>query len=165
MRAKEMLSYRKLLAVLIAILALVLTPTPFFARDSSIAVVVNLRNTTKSISMTELRNIFLGTQQFWKDGTQVVPVVHAPSSRERDVLLRRVVHMSEAQFQQYWNKKHSGRPMVVVSNGMQMEIVSKEAGGIALVAPRDVRSGVNVLRVDGHLPGSAAYPLKTSVAR
>jgi hypothetical protein len=117
--------------------------------------------------MTELRNIFLGTQQLWKDGTQIVPVVHAPSSRERerDVLLRRVVHMSEAQFQQYWNKKHSGRPMVVVSNGMQMEIVSKEAGGIALVAPRDVRSGVNVLRVDGHLPGSAAYPLKTSVAR
>ena len=150
---------------IVAILALVLMPSPLFARDSSIAVVVNPRNPTKSISLAELRNIFLGTQQFWKDGTQIVPVVHAPSARERDVLLRRVVHMSEAQFQQYWKKKHSGRPMVVVSNGMQMEIVSKEAGGIALVAPSDVRSGVIVLRVDGHLPGSAAYPLKTSVAR
>ena len=151
---------------IIAILALVLTPSPLLARDSSIAVVVNPRNTTKSISLAELRNIFLGTQQFWKDGTQIVPIVRAPSARERDVLLRRVVHMSETQFQDYWRKKrHARAPIAVVSNGMQVETVSKEAGGIALVAPSDVRSGVIVLRVDVHLPGSAAYPLKTSVAR
>src|ERR1700727_161518 len=152
--------------LIIAILALVLTPSSLSARETSIAVVVNPGNSIESISLAELRNIFLGTQQFWKDGTQIVPIVRAPSARERDVLLRRVVHMSETQFQDYWRKKrHARAPIAVVSNGMQVETVSKEAGGIALVAPSDVRSGVIVLRVDGHLPGSAAYPLKTSVAR
>ncbi len=160
-----MLSLRKLLAVSV-LLMITLVPALLSARDSSIAVIVNPENSVESISLTELRNIFLGTQQFWKDGTQVVPIVRAPSARERDVLLRRVVHMSETQFQDYWRKKnHARAPIAVVSNGMQLETVSKEAGGIALVATSDIHSGIKVLRVGGQRPGSAAYPLKTSAAR
>ena len=152
--------------LLIAILALALTPASLCARETSIAVVVNPGNSIESISLSELRNIFLGTQQFWKDGTQIVPIVRAPSARERDVLLRRVVHMSEAQFQDYWRKKrHARAPVAVVSNGMQVETVSKEAGGIALVATGDTHSGVKVLKVGGLRPGSAVYPLRTSAAR
>ena len=152
--------------VIIAILALILTPSPLLARETSIAVVVNPGNSIESISLAELRNIFLGTQQFWKDGTQIVPIVRAPSARERDVLLRRVVHMSETQFQDYWRKKrHARAPIAVVSNGMQVETVSKEAGGIALVATGDTHSGVKVLKIGGLRPGAAAYPLRTSAAR
>ncbi|SRR5579884_657394 len=151
----------------IALLAfLALVPARLFARDTSIAVVVNPNNPAESVTLAYLRNIFLGTQQFWKDGSPVVPVLRAPSARERDVLLRRVVHMSEAQFQDYWNKKRGVRkPIVVVSNGMQLELVAKEAGGIALVATSDLHSGVKVLKVAGHMPGSAAYPLKSASAR
>jgi ABC-type phosphate transport system substrate-binding protein len=105
--------------VIIAILGLILTPASLCARETSIAVVVNPGNSIESISVAELRDIFLGTQQFWKDGTQIVPIVRAPSARERDVLLRRVVHMSESQFQDYWHKKrHARAPIAVVSNGM-----------------------------------------------
>jgi hypothetical protein len=163
---KEMLSHQRVLAVLAVILAVALTPSSLFARETSIAVVVNPGNSIESISLAELRNIFLGTQQFWKDGTQMVPIVRAPSARERDVLLRRIVHMSEAQFQDYWRKKrHARAPIAVVSNGMQVETVGKEAGGIALVATGDTHSGVKVLKVGGLRPGSAAYPLRTSAAR
>jgi ABC-type phosphate transport system substrate-binding protein len=95
----------KAFAIAAGILALALFSTHLSARDTSIAVIVNPRNPTQSISLAELRNIFLGTQQFWKDGTQVVPIVRAPSARERDVLLRRVLHMSDLQFQQYWRKR------------------------------------------------------------
>lgn len=120
--------------------------------------------------MTELRNIFLGTQQFWKDGTQVVPIVRAPSAKERDVLLRRILHMSDAQYQQYWRKRRLARqpghePLAVVSNGMQMQTVSLESGGIALIGTSDLHDGVKILRVAGRLPGAAAYPLKTSAIR
>jgi len=160
-----MLSCRKLVMMIGAILVLALMPAPLSARETSIAVVVNPGNSIRSISLAELRNIFLGTQQFWKDGTQIVPIVRAPSARERDVLLRRIVHMSELQFQQYWRKKHGRAPIVVVSNGMQVATVSKEAGGIALVSSGDLHPDVKVLRVGRYLPGSAAYPLKSSAAR
>ena len=159
--------HTKAFAIVAGILFLALCPTHLLARDTSIAVIVNPRNSTQSISLTELRNIFLGTQQFWKDGTQVVPMVRAPSARERDVLLRRVVHMSDLQFQQYWRKrrvshKAGHEPLAVVSNGMQMQTVALESGAIALVGTSDLNSSVKVLKVGGHLPGSAAYPLKSS---
>ncbi len=159
-----------MLAMMAALLAISLFPGHLSARDTSIAVIVNPRNSTQSISLAELRNIFLGTQQFWKDGTQVVPIVRAPSAKERDVLLRHVVHMSDLQFQQYWRKRRAYRkdghePLSVVSNGMQMQTVSLESGGIALVATSDLHDGVKVLKVDGRRPGTAAYPLKTPAAR
>jgi ABC-type phosphate transport system substrate-binding protein len=158
---------RKLLAMVAGILAIALFPAHLSARDTSIAVIVNPRNSIESISLVELRNIFLGTQQFWKDGTQIVPIVRAPSARERDALLRRVLHMSDLQFQQYWRKRRVARkaghePLAVVSNGMQMQTVSLESGGIAMVGTSDLNSSVKVLKVGGHRPGSAAYPLKTS---
>ena len=148
------------------ILAVAFLPAHLFGRNSSIAVIVNPPNPTQSISLTELRNIFLGTQQFWKDGTQIVPIVRTPSARERDVLLRRVLHMNDLQFQQYWRRRrqsNKGRePIAVVSNGMQMQTVSLQSGGIALVGTSDLNSSVKVLKVGGHRPGSAAYPLKSS---
>jgi ABC-type phosphate transport system substrate-binding protein len=153
-----------------AILAVMSSPFPLAARDTSIAVIVNPRNAVESVSLAELRNIYLGTQTFWKDGTQVVAMVRAPSARERDVLLRRVLNMSETQYQQYWRKKrqahHGGRePLAVVSNGMQVETVLRDPGAVALVPVSDIHPGVKVIKVGGHLPGSAAYPLKTSSVR
>jgi hypothetical protein len=160
----------KALALLAGILAVAVVPARLAARDTSIAVIVNPQNSVESISLAQLRSIFLGTQAFWKDGTQVVPVVRAPSAKERDVLLRRVLHMTDAQFQQYWRQrrlahKPGHEPLAVVSNGMQLQTVSLEPGGVALIATSDIHSGVKVLKVGGYRPGSAAYPLKSSAAR
>lgn len=165
-----MLSRSKTLVVIAGILAVALAPARLSARDTSIAVIVNPQNSIESISLATLRNIFLGTQVFWKDGTQVFPIVRAPSARERDVLLRRVLHMTDAQFQQYWRKRRLARkpgrePVAVVSNGMQAEMVLRDSGAIALIPVSDIHPGVKVLKVSGHLPGSAAYPLKTSAVR
>lgn len=162
-----MLMHRRASVIAAVIMAAALSPLRLIARDSSIAVIVNPRNSIESISLLELRKIFLGTQQFWKDGTQIVPVVRAPSARERDVLLRRILHMTDMQYQQYWRKKrqaHRGvrEPHVVVSNGMQMQAVGMESGGIALVGTSDLNSSVKVLKVGGLRPGSAGYPLKSS---
>ncbi|HZD95823.1 MAG TPA: hypothetical protein VE133_16300, partial [Candidatus Sulfotelmatobacter sp.] len=87
--------FRNLCAKRIAcLLALALFPAHLFARDISIAVIVNSQNSVESVSLVQLRSIFLGTQRFWKDGTQVLAIVRAPSARERDVLLRRILQMT-----------------------------------------------------------------------
>ena len=154
-------------ALCAGILAVALIPMQLSARDASIAAVVNAGNSIESISLVQLRNIFLGTQVFWKNGTQVVPIVRAPSARERDMLLRRILHMTDMQYWRKMRQSHKGgrEPIAGVSNGMQMETVLKESGAIALVPVSDIHGGVKVLKVAGRLPSSAAYPLKTAAVR
>ncbi len=170
MRTQPTLTPQRSLILAIGILAVFLFSSQLFACDTSIAVIVNPGVAVESVSLTELRNIFLGTQAFWKDGTQAVAFVRAPSARERSILLSRILHMSESQYQQYWRKqRQSGKrirePIAVVSNGMQVEGVLRHGGAVALVPMSDIQQGVKVLKVGGHMPGSAAYPLKTSAIR
>jgi len=130
-----------------------------------IAVIVNPVNPAESITLTDLRKIFAGDKQSWSSSLPVFAMVRAPEARERDVLLGQVLRMTESEYKQHWVKKvYSGEaqrePLTVFSNGMQLEAVRVEKGGIALIASSDVRQGVKVLKVEGQLPGASGYPLK-----
>jgi hypothetical protein len=43
---------------------------------------------------------------------------------------------------------------------MQYDLVAAMPGAIAFIDARNVRPGLKVLRVDGHLPGDRDYPLR-----
>ncbi|HKS75556.1 MAG TPA: hypothetical protein VJQ82_20265, partial [Terriglobales bacterium] len=103
--------------------------------------------------------------QYWNSKLPVVLLIRAPVARERDVVLRVIYQMSEAQFKQYWIAKvfraeASSPPKIVYSNDMQLELVAAVPGAIAFVDARNVRPGLKVLRIDGHLPGEPGYPLR-----
>ena len=133
--------------------------------STDVAVIVNPSNPVDSISFLELRKIFAGERQSWGGGVPVFVLVRAPQARERDVLLNQILRMNESEYKQHWIRKiYSGEaqrePLALQSNGMQLEGVRAEKGGIALIKMADVRQGVKVLKLDGHLPGSDGYPLK-----
>jgi len=135
------------------------------SKDVDVAVIVNPQNSIDSISSADLRKIFAGEKLSWNSNTPVFVLVRAPQAHERDVLLGRVLKMTESEYKQYWVKKvYSGEvprePLALLSNGMQLEAVRAEKGGIALISNADVRQGVKVLKVDGRLPGTAGYSLK-----
>jgi len=135
------------------------------AKEADVAVIVNPLNPVESISLAELRNIFTGEKQNWNGSLPVFAVVRAPQSHEREVLLDRVLKMTDSEYKQYWVKKvYSGEahrePLTLMSNGMQLEAVRADRGCIALISMQDVRQGVKVLKVDGHLPGTPGYRLK-----
>jgi ABC-type phosphate transport system substrate-binding protein len=132
---------------------------------TDVAVIVNPLNPVDSISASELRKIFTGERQYWSGSLPVFVLVRAPQARERDVLLNQVLRMNESEYKQYWIRKiYSGEvqrePLALLSNGMQLEAVRAEKGGIALIKLGDVRQGVKVIKVDGHLPGTDGYLLK-----
>jgi ABC-type phosphate transport system substrate-binding protein len=134
-------------------------------KDSDIAVIVNPGNPVDSISTTELRKIFSGQKQSWAGGMSVDLFVRAQGARERDVLLSQVLRMSESEYKAFWVKKvYSGEsqrePLALFSNGMQLEAVRAEKGGIALVSLQDLHQGVKVLKINGRLPGTAGYSLQ-----
>jgi len=133
-------------------------------RGSDIAVVVQSETPISDLSLAEVRKVFLGERQYWNAKLPVVLLIRAPVARERDVVLRIIYQMSEAQFKQYWVAKifraeAASPPKIVYSNDMQYELVSAIPGAIAFVDARNVRPGVKVVRVDGHLPGDPDYAL------
>jgi hypothetical protein len=135
------------------------------SQGADVAVVVNADTPVTDLSLAEVRKVFLGERQYWNAKLPVVLLIRAPVARERDVVLRVIYQMSEAQFKQYWVAKIfraeiTSPPKIVYSNDMQYELVSAMPGAIAFMDARNVHPGVTVVRVDGMLPGNKNYPLR-----
>ncbi|HEV1996276.1 MAG TPA: hypothetical protein VGR03_18220 [Candidatus Acidoferrum sp.] len=134
-------------------------------RGTDIAVVVHPDTPVSDLSLSEVRKVLLGERQYWNSKLPVVLLIRAPVARERDVVLRVIYQMSEAQFKQYWVAKIfraevASPPKIVYSNDLQHDLITAMPGAIAFVDAKNVRPGLKVLRVDGHLPGDKDYPLR-----
>lgn len=133
--------------------------------DIDIAVVVHPDTPVNSLSLADVRKVFLGERQYWNANVPVVLLIRAPVARERNVVLRTIYQMSESQFKQFWIAKifraeAATAPKMVYSNDMANDLVSAIPGAIAFVDAHDVRPGTKVIRVDGRLPGEPGYALR-----
>lgn len=132
------------------------------AQTGDIAVVVNEKNPVKSLTSQEVRKIFSGDRRSWPGGQPIKLFVRTPGARERTVLLK-MLGMSESEYKNYWAAKVfrgeiQSEPLALFSNGMQKEAIGAYPGAVALVSAQDVKPGMKVVKVDGHLPGEAGYP-------
>lgn len=133
--------------------------------DVDVALVAHPDTPVSNLTLAEVRKVFLGERQYWSANVPVVLLIRAPVARERNVVLKTIYQMSESQFKQYWIAKifraeSASAPKVVYSNDMANELVTAIPGAIAFIDTREVRPGAKVIRVDGHLPGEAGYPLR-----
>jgi ABC-type phosphate transport system substrate-binding protein len=136
---------------------------PASAQNTDVAVVVNPDNPVAGLTLVDLRKIFAGEKRSWPGGLPIKLVVRAPGCHERLALLR-LLNMSESEYKQYWTAQvlrgeASSEPVAVFSNGFQKEAIRALPGGIALVDAQDAKSVAKVVKLDGHLPGEAGYPL------
>jgi phosphate transport system substrate-binding protein len=133
------------------------------AQTGSVAVVVNEKNPINNLSSAELRRVFAGERHSWNGGQPVKLFVRAPGAYERVVLLK-LLGMSETEYKRYWTAQvfrgdAQTEPVGLFSNGMQREAVVLYPGAVALVNLQDVKPGMKVLKIDGHMPSEAGYPL------
>src|SRR5881392_4489790 len=134
-------------------------------RDVDVAVVVHPDTPVSDLSLADVRKVFLGDRQYWTSNLPVVLLIRAPVARERNVVLKIIYQMSEAQFKQYWIAKifraeAATAPKVVYSNDMANQLVTAIPGAIAFIDSKEVKPGAKVVRVDGRLPGEPGYPLR-----
>jgi ABC-type phosphate transport system substrate-binding protein len=130
-----------------------------------IAVVVNPNVPVNDLTFAEVRKLLLGDRQFWSSSLRVTLLIRAPAAREREVVLKTVYQMTEAQFRQYWIAKvfraeAASGPKIVYSNEEASELVAGIPGSIAFVDASRVPKGLKVLRIDGRLPGEKGYRLR-----
>jgi hypothetical protein len=149
------------------LLAALITGVVFAASASAqladVAVVVNPANPVGNISLSDLHKIFAGEKRSWQGGLLMRPIVRAPGCHERLVLLR-LLAMSESEYKQYWaaqvfRGEIGSEPLSVPSIGMQKEAISVFPGAITLVDASEVKPGMKVVKLDGHLPSEPGYPL------
>ena len=131
---------------------------------SDIAVVVHHDVPIDNLTFAELRKIVLGDRQFWSSNLKVTLLIRAPAARERDVILKNVLQMSESQFRQYWIGKvfraeSASAPKTVYSSEMSLSLVNSIPGSVAFVDASQVSKDWKVVRVGGFLPGEKGYPL------
>jgi len=129
-----------------------------------VAVIVSPRNAVQSLTLNELTKIYRGERQYWRTNLPVVILFRAPGTHEREVVLRTIFQMTETQYRQYWISKimraeATSPPTEVFSSGMIKEGIAAIPGAIGCVRASEVRPEMKVLRIDGHLPGEAGYPL------
>ena len=139
------------------------SPPP--APEGDIAIVVRPDVPVDNLTFAELRRLMLGDRRFWTSNLTVTLLVRAPIARERDVVLKMIYRMSEAQFRQYWIAKvfraeAVAGPRIVYSNEAAAELTSAIPGAVAFVEADRVPKGLKILRINGALPGDRDYPLR-----
>ena len=130
-----------------------------------VAIVVSADVPVEDLTFPEVRKLFLGERQFWNSKLRVVLLMRAPVAPERDIVLRAIYQMSEAQFRQYWISKvfraeMTSGPKIVYSTEMASELVAAIPGAVAYVDAGQVPKGMKVLKIDGKLPNDKGYALR-----
>lgn len=158
-----------LLAVLLAVVA-VAAPAGAQKLSDSYAVIVHPSTRVDELSLVQLRQIYLGEQQFWPGSERIALLLHAPGTQERSVALRLLYRMTESEFRRYWiarTFRHDAvtGPKIVSSTVLAKKLVARIPGAIAVVPASEADVTVKVLRVGGRLPGSPGYPLVDPASR
>src|SRR5215510_11013828 len=153
---------------IVLLIALFLSLDSYSVRHVSaaadIAAVVHRDVPIDDLTFSELRKIVLGDRQFWSSNLRVTLLIRAPYARERDVVLKNILQMSEAQFRQYWIGKvfraeSAAAPKTVYSNEMSLTLLNNIPGSVAFVDASQVPKDLKVVRLGGLLPGEKGYPL------
>ncbi|OFW05416.1 MAG: hypothetical protein A3G20_08920 [Acidobacteria bacterium RIFCSPLOWO2_12_FULL_59_11] len=162
----KQLSHRLQYAAVLLIACLVVGRCPAAAQSASdVAIVAHPDVPIDNLSLADLRKIFMGDRQFWSSNLRITLLIRAPVARERNVVLKTIYQMTEAQFRQYWISKvfraeAASGPKIVYSNDMATELIGGIPGSIAFVDAAQVPPNVKVLKANGLLPGEKGYPLR-----
>jgi hypothetical protein len=158
--------YARFARIIIAAAFLLLFALPS-ARPAGgdIAVVVHPGVPVNALTFAEVRKLLSGDRQFWSNDLRVTLILRAPMARERDVVLKTIYQMTEAQFRQYWISKVfraevASGPKIVNSNQEATGLAGALPGSITFVDSTEVPRGLKILRVDGRLPGEPGYLLR-----
>jgi ABC-type phosphate transport system substrate-binding protein len=158
-----------LLALLLAV-ATVIPPPTTQAGGDPIVVIVNDANPVESVSISDLKKLFLSDRSKWDTGKSVAPVIVTAGAPERAAFLKQVCGMSDADFGKYFMQaaftgKSATPPKEVTSAASVKSFVASSPGGIGFIRAMDFHGngsdgGVKALKIDGVEPSDAGYKLR-----
>ncbi len=130
--------------LLLLIAVLLLYPTAIVAESpDDILIIANKGVSAKSVTMDELRAMFLKKRKQWKQGGNVVPIHAKKGSPLRHQFQLRVLKMNPDEEDTYWNDqqvRHGLGPPPEFGYGLKA--VFKLKGSVSYIYRKDFREGV-----------------------
>jgi ABC-type phosphate transport system substrate-binding protein len=139
-------------------------PEPQITTEQNLAIVVSLSNPVESLSMAELRRIFLGERSHWPNGRRITLVMMEPGQPERAVVLRDICQMNETDFNNHFlHGVFTGEvlvsPKTLATPVGVRKFVFNVPGAIGYLRVSDLDSSVKAVRVDERGPEDKGYKL------
>jgi len=133
--------------------------------SDALAIVVHRANPVESLTVPELRRIFMLETQNWPHGRRITVVLREKGQPERDEAIRMICGISEAEYErnlllQTFRGSVTRPPRSIQSASGMLRFIFNTPGAIGYVRAGEVDNSVKVVAIDGRLPGDADYPLQ-----
>jgi hypothetical protein len=123
------------------------------AQNPPFVIVVNRKNPVKTLTLVELRRIFMKQSRMWPDAEPMVPVDWESTTYMRQVFSRMVMNRSVREMAEYWVQQSMTQGLAPPSTQRSaraiLRFVAGVPGAIAYMPPNDVDDTVNVVKVIG----------------
>jgi len=159
---------RRMIPLVAALLA---APLPHYGAEpaQAFAAVVHRSNPTRDMRLRDLTSLFGGTSRQWPNNSPVVLVERDAGSAPFRYLMGRLLNTTPGEYKRsLQNIEYRGEAPVSVkilnSDAAACQFVFNVPSAIAIVETGSLASpacgGIQVLRIDGKLPGEEGYRLK-----
>jgi phosphate transport system substrate-binding protein len=130
-----------------------------------LAIVVHRANPIDTLTLRELRRIFMLDTQTWPHGRKITVVLREKGQPERAEAIRLICGLSEPDFERHilyqtFRGSIDRAPRSIQSASAMLRFIFNTPGAIGYVRADEVDDTVKVLQIDGLLPGDAKYPLR-----
>ncbi len=130
-----------------------------------LAIVVNPKNPTANLSLTQLRTVFLCERHWWPHRRHIVLAGMRRGTPERQTVLRVIYQMDDRSLNHYFLyqsfKGETPMPPTTLQTPADIKkFVSTTLGAVGYLRASDVDGSVKVIRVNGLLPEDDGYPLR-----
>jgi ABC-type phosphate transport system substrate-binding protein len=129
------------------------------AQAKQLAIVADKENGTANVKTADLANLLSGKTKTWADGKSVRVVLRDPSSRDMEMVFKRVLNMTPDQVRALMQAR-PGLIVVADTDDAVLRFVSATRGAIGIVDLYSLTKDVNVVKIDGKLPFDVGYLLK-----
>jgi ABC-type phosphate transport system substrate-binding protein len=118
---------------------------------AEIVFVVNVKNPVTTLSVDQIKNLYLGKAKAFADGSPVEPIDQLKGASARDELYRNYIKKDEAAVQAYWSRlifSGNGEPPRALENGAAVKAwVAKNPNAIGYVDASEVDGSVKRVAV------------------
>jgi len=130
-----------------------------------IAIIVHPSNPVETLTLGELRRIFMLDTQTWPHGRKITVVLRDKGQPERTEAIRMICGVTEHEYErQILFRTFQGSvnigPRAIQSAAAMLRFVHSAPGAIGYANADEVDGTVKLLRIDGLLPDHPRYPLR-----
>lgn len=121
------------------------------AQEVQLAVISNQKGAPAALTLDELKSIFMGEKQRWRNGTKVVIALMKPNTETGKIISSKLYNMSSDEVNKFWLalvfQGKADSPVSFDSPAALENFVATNPGAIGIVAQSDLPPDAQVAQV------------------